>query len=61
MDGISSSSREKPPCIGCEACHGKCPKDARGERGFEAYRAEVDRINEARRKYNQKPYVGPYK
>ena len=58
---IDSPTRKKPPCAGCTerftACHGNCPKDNRGEYGYGAWRAELDRVNEERRKYNEKPFV----
>lgn len=61
---LSGSSREMSPCNGCtekfDYCHGRRPKDARGEKGFAAYRAEIERINEQRRQYKAKPYVKPY-
>ena len=54
-------TREMSPCNGCTerfpACHGNCPKDKRGEYGYGAWRAELDRVNEERRKYNEKPFV----
>ena len=49
--------RDVSPCKGCEekfaACHDRCPKDARGEYGFGAWRAEVDRVNKARHQYEE--------
>ena len=58
-------TREIPPCNGCAErcvtesfnCHNRCPKDERGEYGYGAWRAELDRVNEERRKYNEKPFV----
>ena len=54
-------TREMSPCNGCTecfpACHGRCPKDERGEYGYGAWRGELDRVNEERRKYNEKPFV----
>ena len=39
------------PCKDCQerhtACHGHCPKDARGEYGYEAWKAEMDAMNAA--------------
>lgn len=58
---IDSPIRTKPPCYGCKekfaTCHGKCPKDKRGEYGYGAWRGELDRVNAERRKYNEKPFV----
>ena len=47
--------REDNPCRECTerfiACSDRCPKDARGEFGHKAWKAEVDRIKKARRHY----------
>ena len=47
--------RDMPPCYGCterfEACWGKCPKDARGERGYEAWSAAIRQTKAARKQY----------
>ena len=55
MERISSVIREISPCKDCtekfEACHGKCPKDGRGEFGFAAWTAEKDRVQKERKKY----------
>lgn len=61
MNRIDSATREKPPCAGCTerftACHGKCPKDSRGEYGYAAWRKGLDKINAERKKYNERPFV----
>lgn len=47
--------REDTPCKGCAerftACYDRCPKDARGEFGYNAWKAEIARIKEARNRY----------
>lgn len=52
MPKMDSPVREMAPCWGCEerepGCHGKC--DA-----FRAWREKVDRANEARNKYRDRP------
>ena len=64
MAGISCRIRDMTPCNGCTEkflyCHSQCPKDARGEPGYAAWRAEVERVNAARREYMLKPYVRNY-
>jgi hypothetical protein len=58
---IDSPMRKKPPCYGCEekftACHGNCPKDARGEFGYGTWKKVLEHVNAERRKYNEKPFV----
>ena len=58
---IDSPIRTKPPCYGCKekfaTCHGKCPKDKRGEYGYGAWKTELEKVNAERRKYNEKPFV----
>lgn len=43
------------PCKDCTerftACHDKCPKDARGERGYKAWKAEVEHVKQERKKF----------
>lgn len=52
------TTREPSPCNGCTerftACHDHCPKDARGDYGYDAYRERVKRENDARRLYDIK-------
>lgn len=40
-------AREKVPCKGCTekftACHDRCPKDKRGEFGYGAWKAQVEK------------------
>jgi hypothetical protein len=55
------STRDISPCKGCTekflACHDRCPKDARGEYGYKAFREEIDRVNAARREYAERTYL----
>ena len=54
-------TREMSPCNGCTerfpACHGRCPKDERGEFGYKEWRKKIDSANEARREYNFKAAI----
>ena len=49
--------RGESPCTGCTerypACHDKCPKDNRGEYGYQAWRAEVFEVQKKRTAYNR--------
>ena len=49
--------REVSPCKGCterfSACHDNCPKDARGEFGHKAWKANLEAIKERRKEYNE--------
>ena len=59
-------TREMPPCKDCTerftACHGRCPKDERGELGYKAWKSRLDEINKRRKEYEAKPFVkyNPY-
>lgn len=48
------------PCMGCSerfpACSARCPKDARGEYGYLAWKAEFDKAKQARKEYMRKDY-----
>lgn len=50
--------RDDNPCKGCTerfiACSDRCPKDERGEYGRKAWLAEIERVKENRRKYEQR-------
>lgn len=52
------TTREKAPCFGCTerflACSDRCPKDARGERGYKAWKADLNSLNAARRERSLK-------
>ena len=54
---IVVSIRDISPCKDCTekfiGCHGRCPKDERGELGYKAYRKEVERVSAARAEYNK--------
>ena len=56
--GITGSLRDISPCKDCAekflGCHGRCPKDERGEQGYKAFRTEVERVNAARAEYEKK-------
>ena len=55
---INLSIRNCSPCKDCTerfpACSSKCPKDLRGEYGYMAWKAEVDRVNKARKAFMDK-------
>lgn len=52
---IRTAIRDPSPCLGCterfEACSGKCPKEARGEYGYDSWKAEIDRVKKEKHKY----------
>ena len=52
---LTGAVRDIPPCKGCKerflACHDRCPIDARGEFGYNAWKAEIERVKAAREKY----------
>ena len=52
----AQSYRKSAPCKGCtekfEACHGKCPKDQRGEYGYDAWKAEIAGVKKNRSEFN---------
>lgn len=54
-NGLMSQIRDAPPCKDCTekftACHDRCPKDARGEFGYMAWKAKIARVKKARREY----------
>ena len=41
MPEYMGPTRDKSPCLNCTerflACHDRCPKDKRGERGYKAF------------------------
>lgn len=55
---IVVSIRDDSPCDGCTerfpACHDRCPKDLRGEPGFKAFRAEIERVKAVKEEYLKK-------
>lgn len=54
--------RDDNPCKNCAerflACSDRCPKDARGEYGYKAWKAELERVNQNRREYARKSDIG---
>lgn len=56
--GIVVAIRDQSPCNGCTekflGCHDRCPKDERGEPGYKAFRAEIERVKAARTEYEKK-------
>ena len=49
------------PCKGCTerftACSDRCPKDARGEYGYKAWKAECQKIKDAYNEYKRNRYA----
>lgn len=56
------TSRGVSPCKDCTekftACHGKCPKDARGEYGYGAWVAELKQVKKEREEYLKRSSIG---
>lgn len=54
-------TREASPCKDCAerftACHDRCPKDERGERGYMAWKSQLAELNKRRKEYDAKPFV----
>ena len=54
---IVVSIRDISPCKDCTekflGCHDRCPKDARGEPGYKAFKAEIERVRAARVEYDK--------
>ena len=52
---LSNSIREVSPCKDCTerflACSDNCPKDARGEFGYKAWKSEIARVKKVRKDY----------
>lgn len=67
---IRSVIRDPSPCNGCTerftACSGRCPKDARGEKGYNAWTGEIKRVKKEKQEYlnrtnvRMKSYNGGY-
>lgn len=55
---LSGAIRDISPCYECTekfiACHDRCPKDARGEPGYAAWKAKIERVKNVRKQYIQK-------
>lgn len=51
---------KKEPCRGCEerfpACSARCPKEARGEYGYDSWLADYRKEQAAEAEYKQKRY-----
>lgn len=61
---LSGQVRGVSPCTGCterfRAYWDRCPKDERGEFGYKAWKAEIERVKQAREEYirlNAKKYT----
>ena len=58
---LTNTIRETAPCDGCTerftACQDKCPKDARGEPGIMAWKAEIERVKKAKQEYLRRSTV----
>lgn len=58
---ISNTIRDHSPCDGCTerftACQDRCPKDARGECGINAWKAEIERVKKAKLEYLRRSSV----
>jgi Fe-S-cluster-containing dehydrogenase component len=56
------SIRDPAPCMGCTerftACSDRCPKDARGEYGYEAWRKALKAVEKNRQEYNEQKRIG---
>lgn len=54
---IRMTTRDAAPCKDCTerflACHGNCPKDRRGEYGFNAWKKTVEDVNNNRKAYTE--------
>lgn len=52
---ISNAIRDVSPCASCTerftACQDRCPKDARGEKGIKAWKAEIKRVKQEKQKH----------
>ncbi len=50
------NTREPSPCDGCterfQACWCRCPKDERGEYGYNAWKAKLELIEKNRKAYD---------
>ena len=53
-------STNKTPCKECSerfiACSDHCPKDERGEYGYKAYKADLYKVNRAKKEYKRQRY-----
>jgi hypothetical protein len=63
LSGVSvggSVMATKTPCMDCSerhiACSDHCPKDARGEYGYKAYKSDLYKLKKAEREYKRQNY-----
>ena len=60
MSKLPNVIRGVSPCKDCterfSACSGKCPKDARGEYGYGAWKQDIERVKAARAEYRRYEY-----
>lgn len=53
---VRYNTRDPAPCMGCTerftACSSRCPKDARGEYGYDAWKKNADQVKKNRKDYN---------
>lgn len=52
---LSNIIRDVSPCKDCTerftACWGKCPKDARGDVGYKAWRKKIEEVKAERKRF----------
>ena len=52
---MHSPIRDISPCKNCTEkftyCHSQCPKDKRGEYGYKAWTAELERVKKEKKQY----------
>ena len=57
---LTGVMRGSPPCKDCKerftACWDNCPKDARGEYGYNAWKADAKKVNDKRKAYREESY-----
>lgn len=55
---LEGTIRDPSPCKDCDerfpACSGRCPKDLRGEYGYKAWKADIDKVKQAKKDYMDK-------
>ena len=57
MKRLPNVIRGVSPCTECPerhtACHDRCPKDERGEFGYKTWKAEVQKVKEKKKAYDE--------
>jgi hypothetical protein len=52
------ADRNSSPCLGCTerftACSDRCPKDSRGEYGYNAWKADYKKMKDAEKEYKRR-------